>query len=367
MKNSVQKTFLALATAALLGGAATAQANGQLKVFNWSDYIAEDTIANFEKETGIDVSYDVYDSNEVLDARLLTGRSGFDLVVPSNHFLSKQIDAGVYMELDHDKLPNMKHLDPLLMEQIESIDPGSKHSIPYMWGTNGIGYNVEKVKAVLGDDAPVDSWDLVFKPEVASKLASCGITMLDSGDDMITSALGYLRLDPNSTDKDDLKKAEDLLLSVRESVRYFHSSRYISDLANGDICVAVGFSGDVFQAAARAEEVNNNVNIAYTIPKEGTQLWFDMMAIPKDAPNPDNAHTFINYILRPDVVAPITDYVAYANPNKAANELIDAEILNDPAIYPTEEVMQKLYVAEPRPLAAQRIITRSWNRIKSGR
>lgn len=367
MKNPIQKTFLALATAALFGGAATAQANGELKIFNWSDYIAEDTIANFEKETGIDVTYDVYDSNEVLDARLLTGRSGFDLVVPSNHFLSKHIAAGVYMELDHDKLPNMKNLDPQLMKQVESIDPGSKHSIPYMWGTNGIGYNVEKVKAALGDDAPTDSWDMVFKPEIASKLASCGITMLDSGDDMMTSALGYLGLDPNSTDSADLKKAEELLLSVRESVRYFHSSRYISDLANGNICVAVGFSGDIFQAAARAEEADNSVEIAYTIPKEGTQLWFDMMAIPKDAPNPDNAHAFINYILRPDVVAPITDYVAYANPNKAANELVDPEILNDPAIYPTEEVMQKLYVAEPRPLAAQRIVTRSWNRIKSGR
>ena len=367
MKKPMQRTFLALATAALLGGAATAQANGQLKIFNWSDYIAEDTIANFEKETGIKVTYDVYDSNEVLDARLLTGRSGFDLVVPSNHFLSKHIAAGVYMELDHEKLPNMKNLDPQLMQQVESIDPGSKHSIPYMWGTNGIGYNVEKVKAALGDDAPTDSWDLVFKPEVASKLASCGITMLDSGDDMMTSALGYLGLDPNSTDSADLKKAEELLMSVRESVRYFHSSRYISDLANGDICVAVGFSGDVFQAGARAEEANNKVEIAYAIPKEGTQLWFDMMAIPKDPPNADNAHAFINYILRPEVVAPITDYVAYANPNKAANELIDAEILNDPAIYPTEEVMQKLYVAEPRPLAAQRIVTRSWNRIKSGR
>ncbi|UAW98575.1 polyamine ABC transporter substrate-binding protein [Halopseudomonas nanhaiensis] len=366
MKN-FKKSLLAVSTAVLLGGAASAQAEGELKIFNWSDYIAEDTVDNFEKETDIDVTYDVYDSNETLDARLLTGRSGFDIVVPSNHFLTKQIQAGVYQELDHSKLPNMKNLDPKLMEQLESVDPGAKHAIPYMWGTNGIGYNVEKVKAALGDDAPTDSWDLVFKPEVASKLKDCGISMLDSGDDMLTSALGYLGLDPNSTDADDIKKAEELLMGVRDNVRYFHSSRYITDLANGDICVAVGFSGDIFQAAYRAEEAKNGVEIEYTIPKEGTQLWFDMMAIPKDAPNPDNAHTFINYILKPEVVAPITDYVAYANPNKAANELVDSEILNDPAIYPTEEVMNKLYVAKPRPMAAQRLVTRAWNRVKSGK
>lgn len=366
VKMPIKMTLLALATAGLFSTAASAQDAGELKIFNWSDYIAEDTIDNFEKETGIDVTYDVYDSNEVLDARLLTGRSGFDVVVPSNHFLTKQIQAGVYQELDHSKLPNMTNLDPKLLTQLESVGLGTKYAIPYMWGTNGIGYNVDKVKAILGDDAPLDSWDLVFNPEIASKLSSCGISMLDSGDDMMTSALGYLGLDPNSTSNEDLKKAEELLMSVRDSVRYFHSSRYISELANGDICVAVGFSGDVFQAAYRAEEAENGVNIAYTIPKEGTQLWFDMMAIPKDAPNPDNAHAFINYILRPDVVAPITDYVAYANPNKAANELIDEEILNDPAIYPTAEVMDKLYIAKPRPLAAQRTVTRSWNRIKSG-
>ncbi|SDT20755.1 putrescine transport system substrate-binding protein [Halopseudomonas xinjiangensis] len=363
----LQKSLLALSTAVLLGTAASAQAEGELKIFNWSDYIAEDTIDNFEKETGIDVTYDVYDSNETLDARLLTGRSGFDIVVPSNHFLTKQIQAGVYQELDHSKLPNMKNLDPKLMEQLETVDPGAKHAIPYMWGTTGVGYNVEKVKAALGEDAPTDSWDLVFKPEVASKLAGCGIAMLDSGDEMITAALGYLGLDPNSNDPEDIKKAEEMLLKVREHVRYFHSSRYITDMANGNICAAVGFSGDIFQAAYRAEEAENGVDIAFTIPKEGAQLWFDMMAIPKDASNPDNAHTFINYILRPDVVAPITDYVAYANPNEAANELVDPEIIGDPAIYPTEETMKKLYVAKPRPMAAQRVMTRAWNRVKSGK
>ena len=365
MKQSMHRSLLALTTATLLGGAAIAQAEGKLNIYNWSDYIAEDTIANFEQETGIKVTYDVYDANEVVDAKLLTGNSGFDIVVPTNNFLTKQVQAGVYMELDHSKLPNMSNLNPELMKQMESIDPGSKHSIPYLWGTNGIGYNVDKVQEVLGDDAPLDSWALIFDPQYASKLASCGISMLDSADEMLPSALSYLGLDPNSTSADDLKKAEELLLAVRPHITYFHSSR--TDLANGDICVAAGYSGDIFQAAYRAEEAENGVNISYIIPKEGTALWFDMMAIPKDAPNADNAHAFINYILRPDVIAPITDYVAYANPNKASDDLIDPEIRNDPAIYPTDEVLERLYVNVPRPMSAQRLMTRTWSRIKSGR
>ena len=235
MKHPMQKSLLALTTAALLGGAGVTHAAGQLNIYNWSDYIAEDTIANFEKETGIKVTYDVYDSNEVVDAKLLTGRSGFDIVVPSNNFLTKQIKAGVYLELDHSKLPNMVNLNPELMKQMESIDPGSAHSIPYLWGTNGIGYNVEKVKAALGDDAPLDSWALIFDPQYASKLASCGVSVLDSADEMLPSALSYLGLDPNSSDADDLKKAEELMLAVRPYITYFHSSRYISDPV-GNIC-----------------------------------------------------------------------------------------------------------------------------------
>ena len=361
-----RKTLLAVATAGLMTGSLSAQAAGELKIFNWSDYIAEDTIANFEKETGIKVTYDVYDSNEMLEARLLTGQSGFDLVIPSNHYLSRQIQAGVYQPLDHSKLPNMKNLDPDLMDDLESVDAGSAHSIPYLWGTNGIGYNVDKVKAILGDDAPVDSWDLVFDPEVVSQLSSCGVTMLDSGDEMITSALKYIGLDPNSTDPEEIARASEVLMNVRDHITYFHSSRYISDLANGEICVAVGYSGDIFQAADRADEADNGVNVGYIIPKEGTALWFDMMAIPADAPNPENAHTFINYILRPDVITPITEYVVYANPNLASRELLDPEILADEEVYPTAEVMANLYVAEPRPQRAQREVTRAWNRIKSG-
>ena len=365
MMKHLGKTLLATATVVSIGTAA--QAEEVVNVYNWSDYIAEDTLDNFQEATGIRPVYDVFDSNEVLEAKLLSGSSGFDIVVPSNQFLGKQIKAGAFMPLDRSKLPNWENLDPTLLRALETNDPGNQYSVPYLWGTNGIGYNVDKVQEVLGDDAPLDSWALIFDPQYASKLASCGISMLDSADEMLPSALSYLGLDPNSTSADDLKKAEELLLAVRPHITYFHSSRYITDLANGDICVAAGYSGDVFQAAYRAEEAENGVNISYIISKEGTALWFDMMAIPKDAPNADNAHAFINYIMRPDVIAPITDYVAYANPNKASDELVDPEIRNDPAIYPTDEVLERLYVNVPRPMSAQRLMTRTWSRIKSGR
>ncbi len=365
MMKHLGKTLLATATVVSIGTAA--QAEEVVNVYNWSDYIAEDTLDNFQEATGIRPVYDVFDSNEVLEAKLLSGSSGFDIVVPSNQFLGKQIKAGAFMPLDRSKLPNWENLDPTLLRALETNDPGNQYAFPYLWGTTGIGYNPEKVKAVLGEDAPVNSWDLVFKPENMEKLASCGVAFLDAPAEIIPSALFYLGLDPNSTSADDLKKAEELLLAVRPHITYFHSSRYITDLANGDICVAAGYSGDVFQAAYRAEEAENGVNISYIIPKEGTALWFDMMAIPKDAPNADNAHAFINYIMRPDVIAPITDYVAYANPNKASDELVDPEIRNDPAIYPTDEVLERLYVNVPRPMSAQRLMTRTWSRIKSGR
>ena len=306
------------------------------------------------------------ETNEVVDAKLLTGNSGFDIVVPTNNFLTKQVQAGVYMELDHSKLPNMSNLNPELMKQMESIDPGSKHSIPYLWGTNGIGYNVDKVQEVLGDDAPLDSWALIFDPQYASKLASCGISMLDSADEMLPSALSYLGLDPNSTSADDLKKAEELLLAVRPHITYFHSSRYITDLANGDICVAAGYSGDIFQAAYRAEEAENGVNISYIIPKEGTALWFDMMAIPKDAKNVDNAYAFMDYILRPEVIAEISNYVAYANGNQASKSMIDESVLTDPGVYPSDETLAKLFTLAELPANIERTRTRLWTRVKSG-
>jgi putrescine transport system substrate-binding protein len=362
-----RKLSLAVALGSLAMAATAAQAN-EVRVYNWSDYIAPDTLEKFTEATGIRVIYDVYDSNEVLDAAMLSGRSGYDVVVPSNHYLTRQVSAGVYMELDHDKIPNMENLNPELMDDLESIDPGSRYSIPYMWGTNGIGYNVERVTEILGEDAPLDSWALIFDPETTTALreGGCGIAMLDTGDDMLSSGMAYLGLSPLSEESADIEAAGDLIAAVRDNITYFHSSRYISDLANGDICVAAGYSGDIFQAADRAEEAGRDFTIAYSIPKEGAALWFDMMAIPADAPNPDNAHAFINFILEPEIAAGITEYVVYANPNIAANEFLDPDILNDPAIYPDQEVMDNLFVQEEKPLAVQRVRTRVWNRVKSG-
>lgn len=359
------KTLLALSLAGAVAGAAQAQEK-VLHVYNWSDYIAEDTLENFQKATGIKVVYDVFDSNETLEAKLLSGGSGYDVVVPSNQFLAKQIKAGVFQPLDKSKLPNWKNLNPDLMKALENADPGNKYAFPYLWGTTGIGYNPEKVKAALGVDT-IDSWDVLFKPENMEKLKSCGVSMLDAPDEIYAAALHYQGLNPNPTSVEDVKKAEDLLMKVRPYITYFHSSKYISDLANGDICVALGWSGDIFQAQARAEEAKNNVPVAYTIPKEGAATFFDMMAIPADAKNVEAAHVFLNYILTPEVIAPISDYVAYPNGNSAATPLVSEEVRNNPGIYPTEAASKKLYTFAELTPAVQRAITRSWTKVKSGR
>ena len=359
------KTLLALSLAGAV--VSTAQANNKvLHVYNWSDYIAEDTLANFQDATGIKVVYDVFDSNETLEAKLLSGRSGYDVVVPSNQFLAKQIKAGVFQKLDKSKLPNWENLYPNLMQKLEAADPGNQYAFPYLWGTTGIGYNPDKVKAVLGD-VPLDSWDLLFKPENIEKLKSCGVAFLDAPDEVYAAALHYQGLNPNPTSVEDVAKAEELLLKVRPHITYFHSSKYISDLANGDICVALGWSGDVFQARDRANEAGNNVTVDYFIPKEGAAAFFDMMAIPADAKNVEAAHTFLNYILTPEVIAPITDYVAFPNGNAKATELVDEEIRNNPAIYPSEEVEAKLYTFSELSPSVQRAVTRSWTKVKSGR
>jgi len=360
-------TAMALLSAGIFVSSVNASEEQVVKMYNWSDYVAEDTLENFRKETGIRVIYDVFDSNEVLEAKLLSGRSGYDIVVPSNSFLTKQIKAGVYSKLNRDQLPNHSNLDADLMSKLQTADPGNEHSVPYLWGTNGIGYNVAQVKAALGEDAPTDSLELIFNPKYAEKLGKCGLAVLDSPDEMIPQALLYLGLNPNSHKASDYKAAGKLLATIRPHITYFHSSRYISDLANGDICVAYGFSGDVFQAKARAEEAGNGHIIEYKIPKEGANLWFDMLAIPKDAPNKENAHKFVNYLLRPDVIAGITNYVAYANGNTASMKLIDKEVRENPAIYPSDEVINNLYVQQVRPLKAQRSMTRIWTGVKTGR
>jgi putrescine transport system substrate-binding protein len=361
----MKRYLLATALAGLLASPALAQ-DKVVHVYNWSDYIAEDTVKKFEEQTGIKVVYDVYDSNEVLEAKLLAGNSGYDVVVPTSQFLKRQIAAGVYQPLDKSKLPNLKNMDPELMKAAAAYDPGNEHAVIYMWGTTGIGYNVDKVKERLGEDAPLDSWKLVFDPEYASKLADCGITMLDSPTDILPSALAYLGLDPTSTEEADLKKAAEVIQGVRPYIRYFHSSQYINDLANGEVCASIGFSGDVFIAAARAEEAGNGIDVAYAVPEEGAQQWFDMMAIPADAPNPDAAHAWINFIMEPQITADITNYVWYASANDPAMDLIDPEIKDDPAIFPPPEVRAKLFPTVVYPPRVERTVTRLWTTIRTG-
>ncbi|MCD4864914.1 MULTISPECIES: polyamine ABC transporter substrate-binding protein [Pseudomonas] len=344
----------------------TAVADPTVRVYNWSDYVGETTLEDFQKATGITPVYDVFDSNETLEGKLLAGHTGYDVVVPSSNFLAKQIKAGAFQKLDKSQLPNWQNLDPALLKQLEKSDPGNQYGVPYLWGTNGIGYNVDKVKAALGTDK-LDSWAILFEPENLKKLSKCGVSFMDSPDEVYPAVLQYLGLDPNSTNPDDYKKAEAQLLKVRPYITYFHSSKYISDLANGNICVAFGYSGDVFQARSRAEEAKKGVNIGYAIPKEGANLWFDLLAIPKDAKNVKEAHAFINYLLQPEVIAKVSDYVGYANPNPKAGELMNAELRQDETVYPPQAVMDKLYVMKELPPQLLRLETRSWTRVKSGK
>jgi len=352
---------LLLASAVALAPALASAAG--LHVYNWADYIAPDTVARFEAETGIKVTYDVYDSNEVLEAKLLAGNSGYDVVVPTSTFLRRQIPAGVYRPLDRAKLPNWDNLDPMLMAGAEADDPGNAHGVIYLWGTNGIGYNVAKVKERLGEDAPVDSWALVFDPAYAAKLADCGITMLDTASEMVPLALAWLGLPPDSMKPEDLDKVAALFAAIRPYVRYFNAVQYNNDLASGEVCVSVGFSGDVFVAADQAAD---GIEIAYSVPKEGAMLWFDMLAIPADAPHPDAAHAFIDFLLRPEIIAGITNAVFYPNANARAAPLVDPAILSDPAIYPTPEVMARLFPQPVHDARDDRTLTRLWTRVRTG-
>jgi len=336
-----------------------------VNVYNWSDYIDEAILADFTAETGIKVVYDVFDSNEILETKMLAGGSGYDVVVPSATFLARQIQAGVFQKLDMSKLTNIGNVWDKIAERLAIYDPDNAYSINYMWGTTGIGYNVEKIKERM-EDAPVDSWDMFFDPEIAAKFADCGIHVLDAPIELIPAALNYLGLDPRSTGADELAKAEELLLKVRPFVQKFHSSEYINALANGDICMAVGWSGDVLQARDRAAEADQGVEIAYAIPKEGALMWFDQMAIPADAPNVDAAHKFIDYILRADVIAKATNYVYYANGNSASYPMLEEDVTSDPAIYPDEVTMDNLYTTLPYDPKTQRLITRAWTKVTTG-
>ena len=352
-----------VALAALVAGAASAET---VRVYNWSDYIDESLLDKFEEETGIELVYDVFDSNEVLETKMLAGGSGYDVVVPSGTFLQRQIQAGAFQELDKSKLPNLENMWDVVSTRTEQYDPGNAHSINYMWGTTGIGVNLGKVKEALGEDAPVDSWSLVFDPANMEKLADCGVHFLDAPAEMIPAALNYIGEDPNSHDPEVIAKAEEVFMPIRPYIQKFHSSEYINALANGDICVAVGWSGDILQARDRADEADNGVEIAYNAPSEGAQMWFDQMAIPADAPNPEGAHKFLNFIMDAENMAAASNYVYYANGNKAAQEHLVEDVIEDPAIYPSPEALDNLFTTTPYPPKVQRVVTRLWTKIKSG-
>jgi putrescine transport system substrate-binding protein len=352
-----------LATAALTVSAAAQE--DVVRVFNWSDYIDEDILRDFEEETGIRVVYDVFDSNEVLETRLLAGGSGYDVVVPTGTFMARQIQAGVFQPLDKEKLPNLENMWPAIMERIATYDPGNEYAVNYMWGTTGIGYNVAMIEERM-PDAPVDSWALIFDPEVVANFADCGVHLLDAADDLLPAALNYLGMDPDSKDPEDLERAAEVINAVRPHVEKFHSSEYINALANGDICLAVGWSGDVLQARDRAEEAGAGIEVEYVIPREGALMWFDNMAIPADAPNPEGAHAFINYIMEPEVIARASNYVYYANGNLASKEHLAEDVIEDPAIYPDDETMDRLYTVSPYDPQTQRVVTRLWTRVKTG-
>lgn len=358
------------ATAALILSmslAACGQGDKQdtLKIYNWSDYIDPLILADFTKETGIKVQYDTFDSNEILETKVLQGDTGYDIVAPSNHNIPRYVTAGAITALDKSKLPNEKNLWPEIMAYMEPFDPGSKHTIPYMWGTIGIGYNVKEVAKRL-PGVNIDSWAVVFDPANLAKLKDCGVYYLDASEDMYAVALNYLGKDPNSKNLADYKAATDMMIKARPFVRKFHSSEYVEALANGDICVAIGYSGDILQAKTRAEEAKNGVEINYVIPKEGSQVWFDVFAIPADAPNKEAAYKFLDYMLRPDVIAKSSNFTQYANANSAATPLVDPAVRDNPNVYPTPEVSKRLFVTTAKDQALLRDVTRMWTRVQTG-
>ena len=336
-----------------------------VNVYNWTDYIAPEALALFESETGIKVNYDVFDSNEVLETKLLTGHTGYDVVVPTDYFLERQAKAGVLLPLNREWLPNIKNLDPTILKQLEVLDPGNRFGIPYTSVVTGIGYNVEKVKAALGD-VPIDSWAVLFDPKNAAKLKACGITLLDQEAEVIFSAKIWLRLDTASENLDDLVRTEAMLNAIRPFIRYFHSSQYINDLANGETCLALSWSGDILQARDRAREAGHGVQIAFSVPKEGALRSFDMLAIPADAPHPEDAHRFINFLLRADVAARFTEFRKYPTGNLAVDARVPAELRADPIIYPSSDVVARFLPHRAESLAYARYANRAWTRVRTG-
>jgi putrescine transport system substrate-binding protein len=358
----VAAVLLALVLAALAGAPSRQK---RLYIYNWADFIGTETLAQFERETGIKVVYDTYDAEETMEARLLAGGSGYDVVSASNNFFSREIKAGVYRPLDKSRLPNWKNLDPRALAVQSASDPGNLHAVPYLHAVNGFAYNVDMIRARL-PDAPLDSLDMIFNPEVVKHFADCGVTFLDSPDDTMQLALAYLHLDPNSHRLEDFEAAQELLLKVRPYIRTFDSTEYMNGLANRELCIAMSWSGDYANIMARAREAGVKINLAFTVPKEGANLTFSSLLIPADAPHPEAAHAFLDFILRPDVIAAITNEIYYGNDNRAADALVRPEIRNDPAIYPTDAIRARLYPTLEMDIETQRLRTRIWTRIKTG-
>ncbi|HET7716177.1 MAG TPA: polyamine ABC transporter substrate-binding protein [Bauldia sp.] len=353
------------AAAVLFAGTAVAQ-DRVVNVYNWSDYIDEDVLKQFTEETGIKVVYDVYDNNDIVETKLLAGGSGYDIVVPTDSNMSRQIKAGTLMPLDKSKLPNLVHMWPFVTEKLAFYDPGNQYAVNYMWGTSGLGINVDKVTERLGPDVDLGTWEILFNPEYASKLADCGIHVLDAPEDVIQSTLAYLGKNPDSKDTADIEQAGETLKAIRPYIQKFHSSEYINALANGDICVAMGYSGDILQARDRAAEADNGVNVEYIIPREGALMWFDSFVIPADAPHPDEAHEFINFMMRPEIAAANSNYVYYANGNLASQALLNEDVIGDEAIYPSQETLDRLFTSTIYDPRSQRVLTRLWTSLKAG-
>jgi putrescine transport system substrate-binding protein len=349
----------------VVAAGARGEAARVVNFYNWSDYVDPAVLDDFTKTTGIAVRYDTFDTSDTLEAKLLAGQSGYDVVVPTGYFLAREIAAGIFQPLDKSKLPNLVHVWPDIAQRLAAYDPGNRYAANYMWGTTGIGYNVKAVQKILGPGAAIDSWSTIFEPEQIAKFKDCGVHLLDSSDDVMTAALHYLHLDPNSSAPDDLQKAADLLMKVRPYVRKFHSSEYINALATGEICLALGYSGDVKQAQKRAAAAGSSIAIDYVIPQEGAPLWFDNMAIPKDAPHVEAAHQLINYLLDPKIAARNTNFVSYADGDRPS-DLIDPAIRDDRAIYPDAAAMAKLFTIIAHDQKTQRLVNRLWTRIKTG-
>jgi putrescine transport system substrate-binding protein len=361
-----------LIRAVVFGGVLMAGVTGALaqdrvvNVYNWSDYVDEEVLKQFTEETGIKVVYDVYDNNEIVETKLLAGGSGYDIVVPTDSNMSRQIKAGVLMPLDKSKLPNLQHMWPFVTEKLATYDPGNEHAVDYMWGTTGIGINVAMVEERLGGEVNLDTWATLFDPANAAKLADCGIHIMDAPEDVLQSVLAWQGKEPDSKDPADIEAAGEVLKAVRPYIQKFHSSEYINALANGDICMAMGYSGDILQARDRAAEAGNGVEIEYLIPREGALMWFDVMAIPADAPHPDEAHEFINFMMRPEIAAANSNYVYYANGNLDSQPLLNEDVIADEAIYPSQETLDRLFTSTSYDPRSQRVLTRMWTSVKAG-